>query len=151
MTTDPHKHGPAEIRLPLHEDVQFEERDVRTSIIIKFLIGLAIVLVISYAVTVGIYKGLTNYWMSTYSVAPPSSQGEGITLPPEPRLQGMPGHMTDGQQDWRDMLKADSEANNKLEWVDEKSGVARIPVKDAMRIIVEKGLPPLPAMPDEKK
>ena len=63
----------------------------------------------------------------------------------------MPGHLTDPQTDWRNMLKADTEANDQLGWVDEKAGVARIPVKDAMDLIVEKGLPPVPVMPAEKK
>ncbi len=151
MSTDHHKKGLTEFNLPLHEDVSFEPRDVRTSIIIKFLVSMIIFLIVSYVVTVGIYKGLTNYWESTYSAPPPSREGMPITLPPEPRLQGMPGHMTDPQEDWRDMVKADAEANNKLGWVDGEPGIAQIPVKDAMDLIVEKGLPALPAMPDEKK
>jgi hypothetical protein len=151
MSTDHNKKGPAEIRLPLHDDVSFEERDVRTSIILKFLVGLAITLVISYFVTIGIYTGLTHYWASTYAAPPPSREGEGLTMPPEPRLQGMPGHMTDAQEDWRNMVKADTAANNELGWTDEKTGMARIPVTDAMDLIVAKGLPTLPAMPDEKK
>jgi hypothetical protein len=151
MSTDHNKKGSTAIRLPLHDDVQFEVRDVRTSIILKFLVGLAITLVISYLVTIGIYNGLTNYWTSSYAAPPPSHQGEGLTLPPEPRLQGMPGHETDPQQDWRDMQKADAAANSQLGWTDEKSGLARIPVKDAMDLIVEKGLPELPAVPEEKK
>jgi hypothetical protein len=151
MSTDPQKKGLTEIRLPLHDDVSFEEKDVRTGIILKFLVGLAITLIVSYVATVGIYKGLTNYWESTYAAPPPSRGEEPPTLPPEPRLQGMPGHMTDPQEDWRNMVKADAEANNKLDWTDEKTGMARIPVKEAMDLIVEKGLPALPAMPDEKK
>jgi len=151
MSTDHNKKAAMEMRLPLHEDVSYEERDVRTSIILKFLVGLAVVIVASYFLTLGIYNGLTHYWASTYAAPPPSHEGEGLTLPPEPRLQGMPGHLTDPQQDWRDMVKANEEANNQLGWTDEKAGVARIPVKDAMDLIVEKGLPALPAMPDEKK
>ena len=74
-----------------------------------------------------------------------------MTMPPEPRLQGMPGHMTDPQQDWRNMLSKANAENNELGWVDQKAGIARIPVADAMDLIVEKGLPPVPAMPAEKK
>ena len=72
-------------------------------------------------------------------------------MPPEPRLQGMPGHLTDPQQDLRDKLKADNDANKKLSWVDEKSGIAQIPVQDAMQLIVEKGLPAVTPPPAEKK
>jgi len=62
-------------------------------------------------------------------------------MPPEPRLQEMPGHLTDPQEDYRLKIKADVEANNKLEWVDKQSGIAQIPVKDAMQLIVDKGFP----------
>jgi len=72
-------------------------------------------------------------------------------MPPEPRLQGMPGHLTDPQQDLRDKLKADNDANKKLSWVDQKAGIAQIPVQDAMQLIVEKGLPAVTPPPAEKK
>jgi len=38
-----------------------------------------------------------------------------------------------------------------LEWIDKSSGVAQIPVKDAMKIIAEKGLAAAPAPPVKKK
>jgi hypothetical protein len=151
MSTDPKKSGHGDIRLPLHEDVSFETQDVKSSPIVKFLVFLGIVVIASYGMTLLVYRGLTKYWTSTYTQAPPSREGAAPTMPPEPRLQGMPGHLTDPQQDWRNMVKADTDANNELGWVDEKAGVARIPVKNAMDIIVEKGLPPVPALPAEKK
>ncbi len=151
MSTDPKKSGHGETGRPQHADVSFESQDVKSSPIVKFLVFLGIVVVLSYVMVLGVYKGLTKYWGSTYTQNPPSHEGAGPTMPPEPRLQGMPGHLSDPQQDWREMLKADTDANNQLGWVDEKSGVARIPVKDAMDLIVEKGLPALPVLPAEKK
>ncbi len=72
-------------------------------------------------------------------------------MPPEPRLQGVPGHQTDPQADLRKKNQEDSEANEKLDWIDRSSGIAQIPVKDAMKIIAEKGLPAGPAPATEKK
>jgi len=66
-------------------------------------------------------------------------------------LQGMPGHLDDPQKDLRNKLKADNSANEKLEWIDKNAGIAQIPVKDAMKIIAEKGLPGTSAAPAEKK
>ena len=66
-------------------------------------------------------------------------------------MQGVPGHKADPQQDLRDKLKADTEANRKFEWIDESSGIAQIPVKEAMKIIAEKGLPGASASETEKK
>ena len=151
MNTDPKKSTHVDIHLPLHDDVSFEVKDVKPSPIYKFLTILGIAVVLSYALSLVVYRGLTSYWEATYTEAPPSRAGMPPTMPPEPRLQGMPGHMTDPQQDWRNMVKTASDENNELGWVDRKAGVARIPVKDAMELIVAKGLPPVPAMPAEKK
>jgi hypothetical protein len=73
------------------------------------------------------------------------------TMPHEPRLQGVPGHATDPQQDQRNKRDADEEANKKLGWIDQQAGIAQIPVEEAMKIIVVKGLPAVSAPPAEKK
>jgi hypothetical protein len=135
----------------VHQDVAFEARDVRVSPILKFLMYLGISIVISYFVALGIYRGLRRFWAESYPQPIPSRVEAGPTMPPEPRLQGMPGHQNDPQQDLRDKLKADIEANNTLQWVDEKAGIAEIPVSDAMQLIVEKGLPAIATPPVEKK
>jgi hypothetical protein len=107
--------------------------------------------VLSFVIALFVYRSLTSYFADTYQPPPPSRADQGPTMPPEPRLQGMPGHMMDPQQEWRDTVKAANAANNELKWIDEKSGIAQIPVKDAMELIVQKGLPVVPAMPAEKK
>jgi hypothetical protein len=71
------------------------------------------------------------------------------SMPPEPRLQGVPGHSSDAQEDMRQKVRSDSQANEKFGWVDQSAGIAQIPVSDAMKIIAEKGLPGTP--PAEKK
>ena len=93
MSTEHHKPGPAEIRIPLHEDVSFEPRDVQVShhFQIPGLHGR------SYRDLVFSYerrrlRGLIHYWKSSYTPPPPSRAQMGPMLPPEPRLQGMPGH-----------------------------------------------------------
>jgi hypothetical protein len=130
--------------------VAFEPKDVQPSPILKFLFWLGVAVVLSFILSLGIYKGLKNYWAGTHEPPPPSRE-PGIQYPPEPRLQGMPGHLNDPQLDWRDKVEADTKANEQLGWVDEKAGIAQIPVRDAMKLIVEKGLPVVPAAPAEKK
>jgi hypothetical protein len=151
MSTEHPSHGHGITDRPVHSDVSFEKTDVRTTPILKSLFYLGVMVVFSYLLTLGIYRGLTSYWARSYSPPIPSRLEAGSTLPPEPRLQGMPGHLTDPQQDLRDKIQADNEANAKLAWIDEKSGIAQIPVKDAMQLIVEKGLPAVAAPPAEKK
>jgi hypothetical protein len=151
MSTDPHEHGHALTHLPVNEDVSYEPKDVRVTPILKFLLYLGIGTLLSFLIALFVYRGLATYWLDSYSPPPPSRAGEGTTVPPEPRLQGMPGHLIDPQKDWREMVKEDNAANNQLKWLDEKAGIAQIPVKDAMELIVEKGLPVVPPMPAEKK
>ena len=149
MSTEQHNHGAPNGR-PQHGDVSFEPQDVQPSPILKFLFWLGVAVVLSFILSLGVYKGLKNYWTNAY-VEPPPSRAAGLHYPPEPRLQGMPGHLTDPQQDMRDKVAADTKENNTLGWVDEKAGIAQIPVKDAMQLIVEKGLPAVKPMPEEKK
>jgi hypothetical protein len=73
-------------------------------------------------------------------------------LPPQPRLQGVPGSTSDPQQDLRDKIERDTKANETLAWVDKDKGIAQIPVADAMKIIAQKGaVPAAPAAVAEKK
>ena len=149
MSTEHHGHGAGNGR-PQHADVSFEAQDVQPSPILSFLFWLGVAVVLSFVLSLGIYKGLKSYWAKSYT-APPPSRVEGPQFPPEPRLQGMPGHLTDPQLDMREKVAADTKENNKLGWVDEKAGIAQIPVKDAMQLIVEKGLPAVKPLPEEKK
>jgi hypothetical protein len=140
MSTEHQSHGQSNGERPQHADVLYEPQDVKASPILKFLAYLGITVIASFILSIGIYKGLKNYWTSSYE-APPPSREAGPHFPPEPRMQGMPGHLTDPQEDMREKVEADTKANNELGWVDKNGGIAQIPVKDAMKLIVEKGLP----------
>jgi 7-keto-8-aminopelargonate synthetase-like enzyme len=154
MNTEPHKmeHGPGE--LPRHADVSYEERDVKAGTIYGYLFALGAAVLASLVICVYVLRLTTNFAASSDTPPPPSRKALGPNyreLPPEPRLQGIPGHEKDPQQDLRDKLKADTEANEKFEWIDKNAGIAQIPVEDAMKIIAEKGLPAAPAPPAKRK
>lgn len=150
MSTKSHTPG----QPPRHTDVSFEERDIQPSTIYGYLLALGLATVAALVICVFILRFTTEHGASLETPPPPSRQALGKDfrpLPPEPRLQGVPGHITDPQQDLRDKLKADTEANEKFDWIDKNSGVAQIPVKDAMQILAEKGLPGTSAAQPEKK
>jgi hypothetical protein len=139
---------------PRNTDVSFEERDIKAGTIYGYLFALSLAVVASLLICIYILRFTLNYAASTDTPPPPSREALGKdfrALPPEPRLQGVPGHQTDPQADLRKKIQEDSEANEKLEWIDQASGIAQIPVKDAMKIIAEKGLPAGPAPAPEKK
>ena len=56
------------------------------------------------------------------------------------------------EADLRKKNQGDAEANEKLEWIDKPGGVAQIPVREAIKILAEKGLSggPLPAAEKKK-
>ncbi len=56
-------------------------------------------------------------------------------LPPEPRLQ------TNPREDLADLRRAEERVLDSYGWVDKDAGVVRIPIDDAMRLTVERGLP----------
>ena len=150
MSTESHNTG----QEPRHNDVSFEERDIKASTIYGYLFTLGLAVVISAVICVYILRFTLRYAASTDTPPPPSREALGKdyrVLPPEPRLQGVPGHQTDPQADLRKKIQEDSEANEKLEWIDKAGGIAQIPVKDAMKIVAEKGLPAGPAPAAEKK
>jgi hypothetical protein len=139
---------------PRNTDVSFEERDIQTGSIYGYLFAMALAVVASALICVYILRFTLNFAASSETPPPPSREALGKDyrmMPPEPRLQGVPGHQTDPQADLRRKNHEDSEANEKLEWIDKAGGVAQIPVKDAMKIIAEKGLPAGPAPAAEKK
>jgi hypothetical protein len=151
MGTEIHKTSPSAGRPPRHEDVSFESSDVETRSILAYLVYLGLAVIVTFAVCIYIFRYATNFAAQSDTPPVPVHQGIAPTMPPEPRLQGILGHETDAQQDLRNKVKEDTAANEKLGWIDEKAGIAQIPVKDAMKIIAEKGLPAATAPPAEKK
>jgi hypothetical protein len=154
MSTESHKKGHDESQIPRHADVSFEVRDVQTGSLYGYLFALGLTVVASLVICLFIFRFTMRFAASSDTPPPPSRAALGPdyrALPPEPRLQGVPGHTTDPQQDMRDKLKADNEENEQTRWIDRGSGIAQIPVKDAMKIIAEKGLPAVSAQPAEKK
>ena len=56
-------------------------------------------------------------------------------LPPEPRLQTSP------RQDLIDLRASEEAILNSYGWVDKAGGIVRIPISEAMKLTVERGLP----------
>jgi hypothetical protein len=154
MSTESHNSAHNAGALPEHDTVAFETRDVKARTIYVYLAVLAVAVILSYVVCVFILRATTKMAVESDTPPPPVRQEMGkdyLTMPPEPRLQGVPGHRTDPQSDLRQKLQEDSKANEQAGWIDQTSGIAQIPVEDAMKIIAEKGLPAASTPPAEKK
>jgi len=156
MGTDSHNTGQPLGELPVNKDVTYEGRDINVGTVVKQLIYLGITIVVALAICVPILNYLTAISKENDTpMAPVRAEmsqpaRDEMMLPPEPRLQGVPGHEKDPQQDLRDKVAADTAANESYGWVDKSSGVAKIPVSEAMKIVAEKA-GSSPAAPAKEK
>src|SRR5271163_2180276 len=131
---------------PRHGTVAYESRDVQVRTIYWYLFSLAVATILAFAAAVVILRVTTK--MVADADAPVLPMRKEMTeqqkaehaYPPEPRLQGVPGHEVDPQQDLREKLSEDSRANEQLRWIDQSAGIAQIPVSEAMKLIVERGV-----------
>ena len=135
---------------PDNPAVVHEESDVDVGTILRFGAGLA---AIALAVHVFLWW-LQGFYASTTqrpdTLAYPMAAGQQDQLPPEPRLQDNP------QQDLRELRARHHGLLEGYGWVNRDAGVARIPIEDAMRAVVQRGLParvtpPAPAAPEVTK
>ncbi len=151
-STDPQRatHPPEGVPEPIHPDVSFDATDVKPGAVVGFLMYLGLAIVVALLV-VWWSLALIESRVARFD-RPPSPLRAGMKepQPPEPRLQGVPGHTSDPQQDLRGYLNEMQRELSSYGWADEKAGVARIPIDDAMRIIAEKGLPPRETKPAAK-
>ena len=118
-----------------HDGVHHETSDANVRGIFGFALGL---LVTGVAVCVFVW------WLFLFLAARearrvmpefPLAAGQEDRLPPEPRLQ------TNPRQDLRDLRGAEDTVLTSYGWVDKNAGVARIPIGEAMKLTVKRGLP----------
>jgi hypothetical protein len=62
-------------------------------------------------------------------------------LPPEPRLQPEPPEWRTPRDDLRDFRRQEDEILATYGWVDKNTGVVRVPIDEAMKAVVQRGLP----------
>ena len=129
----PHR-GDASQGTSENPELHHETSDVDIRAIFGFGLGLlAVAIVVHLAIWV-----LFMFFASREArVAPqfPLAVGLENRLPPEPRLQ------TNPRQDLRDMRKQEDDLLGHYGWVDKNAGVVRIPIDEAMKLVVQRGLP----------
>jgi hypothetical protein len=151
MSTEHHNTDQTGDQPPRNADVAFESSDIDTRTILSYLLYLALSVAAAFTVSVFVFNFMSKMAADSDTPMAPVHQGVGATRPPEPMLQGIPGHTSDPQLDMREKRETDEAANEKLEWINKQAGIAQIPVDEAMKIIVSKGLPAVAAPAAEKK
>ncbi|HVF91437.1 MAG TPA: hypothetical protein VNH22_15335 [Blastocatellia bacterium] len=129
-----------------NEDVQHEHTDVPVGPILKFLIFL---LIAGLVIHIGMYFFFELLKEREKRATPPPGPfaEERSNIPPEPRLNLMPGHEVHPLDEWKQMKASEEGALSNYEWVDPKAGAVRIPIREAKRLVLQQGLPARPAPP----
>lgn len=118
-----------------HPAVQHEESDVNIGAILAFGAGLAGVAIVVSIVVWGLFRYFDARESQQQPAAYPLAAKQEQRLPPEPRLQ------TNPRQDLADLRSAEDQTLTTYGWVDRNAGVVRIPVAEAMKLVIQRGLP----------
>ena len=113
----------------------YEHTDASVWIIVKFLFWLAISAVIIHVGLGLIYAMLVDRALETGEQRYPLAATTGERLPPSPRLQQFP------QNDLYQFRSGEQAFLEGYGWMNKEAGTVHIPIEDAMRLIVERGLP----------
>jgi hypothetical protein len=113
----------------------YEHTDANVWLIAKFMFWLAISAVLIHLGVWGMFAVLVEQVRDTAEPSFPTAVGQEHRLPAEPRLQRFPANEA---LDFRQQEAAGAES---YRWVDRAAGTVQIPITEAMRLTVERGLP----------
>jgi hypothetical protein len=127
----PHHYSDAEMHNP---DVAHEEADINLRTVLSFAAGLTVVVLVAAVLMWIMFRALEAQAERNDPQLSPLALPAG-RQPPAPRLL---------EHEPETLLKFRMEETKKLEgygWVDEKAGIARVPIEEAKKLIVQRGLP----------
>ena len=134
-----HPQGPLD-----NPDVQHETGDINVSAVIWFVVVLSVVVLATNGSMWAMFKALQHferkYQPAVSPLAAPPAQVKDF---PAPSLQTTP---------WTDLKTFRAEQLRHAEnygWVDEKLGIAHVPVAKAKEMLLKKGIPVRPELADE--
>jgi hypothetical protein len=125
-------------------DVRFEKEDVNETSTFWFGVGILVVMVVTAFATKPLYDLLAERETATQPPAAYEADADPTLLePPGPRLQVRPEIELAAFRAQEDAILSS------YAWVDKEQGIVRIPVEEAMRLVVERGMPVFPSSPGE--
>jgi uncharacterized iron-regulated membrane protein len=115
--------------------VRHEASDVSLSSVLGFGAGLVVsALVVSVLVWV-LFLYFSAQAVDHGSTVGRLTQPQGLPVPPQPRLQ------TDPRGDLLALREAEDRTLTTYGWVNRNAGIVRIPIEQAMKLTVDRGLP----------
>ena len=116
-------------------EVQHEESDVNIRAILGFGAGLMIVTAIICFLLWLLFGYFASREAQSSTREFPLAVEQQNRMPPEPRLQ------TNPKEDLRALQARDEALLKSYGWTDKDAGIARIPIEEAMKLTVARGLP----------
>jgi hypothetical protein len=115
--------------------VDHEQSDVNIRGIFMFAAGLTAVAIVVHLAVWGLFKYFDVRAARETRTVVPLAVGHEARQPPEPRLQERP------REDLQRLRARQEQRLNGYEWVDKSGGVVRIPISEAMKLTLQRGLP----------
>jgi hypothetical protein len=112
-----------------------EASDVDLRAILGVGAGLAAGAIVISALVWLLFLHLSNREAHGAPLEFPLAAGQAQRLPPEPRLQ------TDPREDLRVLRESEDKVLRSYGWIDKSAGVVRIPIDEAMKLTLQRGLP----------
>jgi hypothetical protein len=119
-------------------DVHRETSDVNFRAILTFGIGLTVAAALIHVLLWLLFMYFQNREARAGVRQFPLTAEQQNRLPPEPRLQ------TNPRRDLGELRAGEETILNTYGWVDRTTGVVHIPIDEAMRLTIERGLPTRP-------
>lgn len=112
-----------------------EQSDANFKSLLGFAGGLLGVLIVVHFLVWLLFVFFQAHEASKTAPQYPLAAGQEDRLPPEPRLQTAP------REDLQALRAEEDQMLNSYRWVDRNAKIVRIPIRDAMRLTLERGLP----------
>ena len=135
-------HSPMPPDAPAAHD---ENSDVNVSAILACGGGLIVAAMAIYLMVWLLFRYFDVREAARVAPAYPLAVGEANRQPPEPRLQ------TNPRADLQELRAHEDALLNTYGWIDKQGGIVRIPIEEAMRITLQRGLPARPSTGDTRK
>jgi hypothetical protein len=116
-------------------DLNRETSDVSVAGVLGFGAGLIVAAALIHFLVWLLFMYFSSREAQRVTPTYPLAAGQIERLPPEPRLQ------TNPREDLRDLRAQEDAVLGSYGLVDKAAGVVRIPIDEAMRLIVQRGLP----------
>ena len=133
--------------------VGHESSDLKIAPVVWFVVGLSVATIVIGLLVWGLFSTLGSREQRSSGSASPLA-GERQKLPPEPRLQLAPStvEQLEGRkppnlkedhplEEMKRLRREEEKILNSYGWVDERGGVVRMPIDEAKKRLLEKGIP----------